>query len=197
LVKGFFLVLEGIDGSGKTTIALKLKEVYEERGKRVLITREPSDNILGRFIRDYLNKVAKADRDPIFEALAFAADRALHLREVIEPYISKGYLVISDRYLYSSLAYQSINGIECKWLLEVNKYMLKPDLAIFLDVKPRSAIKRIKHARNVFEKIEFLEKVYASYLDMVENRMLIKVDGEREREKIVGDIIKLIDEKWK
>ncbi len=195
--RGFFLVLEGIDGSGKTTIALKLKKAYEERGKPVLITREPTDYEVGQYIRKYLNSVSVEERDPVFEALIFAADRALHIRKRIIPHLEKGYLVISDRYYYSSLAYQSINGIDLAWVLEVNKFMLNPDLAIFLDVSPEEAIKRIKHARNVFEKKKFLQKVYGTYIEMVDKGMLIKIDGRKRIVDVVNEIIMLIDEKWK
>ena len=195
--RGFFLVLEGIDGSGKTTIAHKLKEKYERRGKHVLITREPTDYELGKYIRKYLNTVTSRERDPVFEALIFAADRALHIRRRILPHIERGYLVISDRYFYSSLAYQSINGIDFSWVLEVNKYMLIPNLAIFLDVTPDDAIKRIHHARNVFEKKRFLEKVYNTYLEMVKRGMLIKVDGNKNISEVVEEISLLIDDRWK
>ena len=195
--RGFFLVLEGIDGSGKTTVAHKLKERYEKIGKQVLITREPTDYELGKYIRNYLNTVTSRERDPVFEALIFAADRAFHIRKRILPHIERGYLVISDRYFYSSLAYQSINGIDFNWVLEVNKYMLTPNLAVFLDVTPEEAIKRIHHARNVFEKKRFLEKVYNTYLEMVKRGMLIKVDGNKNISEVVEEISLLIDDRWK
>lgn len=195
--RGFFLVLEGIDGSGKTTVAHKLKERYEKIGKQVLITREPTDYELGKYIRNYLNTVTSRERDPVFEALIFAADRAFHIRKRILPHIERGYLVISDRYFYSSLAYQSINGIDFNWVLEVNKYMLTPNLAVFLDVTPEEAIKRIHHARNVFEKKRFLEKVYNTYLEMVKRGMLIKVDGNKNISEVVDEISLLIDDRWK
>ena len=195
--KGFFLVLEGIDGSGKTTIANYLKKVFENRKRNVFITQEPTKEKIGVIIREYLSEVDEKERDPIFEALAFAADRKWHIEKWISPFLDKGYLVISDRYFYSSFAYQTINKLDPNWLIEINKYMLKPNLAIFLDVAPEIAIKRIRHARNVFEHKDFLRKVYFNYIKMVDNNMLVKINGERKINLIVNDIVKMIEAGWK
>lgn len=194
---GYFIVLEGIDGSGKTTIAKELKTFFINKKANVLITQEPTKGNIGNIIREYLMNTERDKRNPIFEALAFAADRAWHIENLIKPYLEKGYLIICDRYYYSSFAYQIINGLESKWLIEINKYMLKPDLALFLDVRPEVAIKRIKHPRNIFECIHFLKKVYTNYMKMVDSNMLIRVNGERKIESIIRDITKIIDAKWK
>ena len=195
--KGYFLVLEGIDGSGKTTIANQLKKVFEKKRKNVLVTQEPTKEKIGVVIREYLLEVNEKERDPIFEALAFAADRKWHIEKWISPFLNKGYLVISDRYFYSSFAYQMINNLDPNWIIEINKYMLKPNLAIFLDVGPEIAMKRIRHARNVFEYKDFLEKVYFNYIAMTEKNMLVKINGERKINLIVNDIVKMIEAEWK
>ena len=195
--KGFFLALEGIDGSGKTTVASYLKKVFENKNKKVLVTQEPTKEKVGSIIRRYLEEASIKDRDPVFEALAFATDRRWHINKEIIPSLNKGYLVISDRYFYSSFAYQTVNGLDLNWLCEINKYAIKPDLAIFLDVNPRIATKRIKHPRNIFEKQKFLNEVYLNYMDMVRNNLLIKINGDREIRFIVKDIVRLIEEKWK
>jgi dTMP kinase len=197
LKRGFFLVLEGIDGSGKTTIAYEIKRKIEESNRLAIVTMEPSNNIIGEYLKKYLKETLKDNRDPVFETLAFATDRALHLKETIIPYIKEGYLVICDRYYYSSYVYQSIDGINTEWIMHVNRYMLKPDLAIFIDVNPETAIKRLGKPKNIFEKKKFLERVYSKYLELVDKGLLIKIDGDREIEKIVDDIIKIVFEKWK
>lgn len=194
---GFFLVLEGIDGSGKSTIAEIIKRNIEKLGIRTYITREPTESPTGQILKKYMDIVHYSLRNPIYEALLFATDRIYHLTHLIIPLLKKGYLVICDRYVYSSLAYQSINGVDETWIGIINKYILKPDLAIFLDVKPNIAIKRLKKSRNIFEFYDFLIKVYNNYIKLVNKGELERVDGTKEPNSIAEEIIKNILNKWK
>lgn len=135
-----FIVIEGIDGSGKGTQAKALKERLKDLGKDVLLTREPTKGPTGRLIREHLSNPFLDD-----EALAllFASDRIEHLEKEIRPAMDSGKFVISDRYVYSSIAYQG-QKIDMEWVGDINKYADKPDLAILLDLDPKIAERRMK-----------------------------------------------------
>ena len=170
---GIFIVLEGIDGSGKTSIALSLKDKLASNNYKTIITREPTFFESGRLLRKYLNLFDLEKRDPIYEALLFAADRMIHVNSFIRPLLNKGYIVICDRYLYSSLVYQSTDGVPEDWIKTINKYALQPDCAFFIDVPPNIAINRIaNHKKSMFETLDFLEKVYKKYKKLVNEGLL-------------------------
>ncbi len=105
-MKGKFIVLEGSDGSGKSTLAGKLKDYYDQRGAKVLLTREPGGTDLGEEIRDMILRKQGDEMDPRTEALLYAASRAEHVFKKIKPAVEEGYIVLCERYILSSLAYQ-------------------------------------------------------------------------------------------
>jgi dTMP kinase len=135
-----FIVIEGIDGSGKGTQAKLLKERLKDLGRDVLLTSEPTKGPTGRLIREHLSNPFLDD-----EALAllFASDRIEHLEKEIRPALESGKIVISDRYVYSSIAYQG-QKIDMEWVGDINKYSDKPDIAILLDIDPRITERRMK-----------------------------------------------------
>lgn len=189
--RGFFIVLEGIDGSGKTTIANMLIDKLKNIGFSVIYTYEPTDHeivtLMRTKYRDY--------RDSIIDALTFALDRLIHLKTKVIPHLMKGDIVVSDRYMYSSIAYQSAAGAPADWVLEVNKWALRPDLAIYLDLDPEIAIKRrmgLQSRFPEFEEIEFLRKVRSEYLKMVERNLLLYIDASRPLSEVYGDVEKLV-----
>lgn len=146
-----FVVLEGIDGCGKSTQAKLLYDWMIKGGKRAELTAEPTRDGIGNLIREILSGNEKVD--PKTLALLFTADRYEHLKNKIELAISDGKVVISERYYHSTIAYQSAQGVDRKWLTELNSFARKPDLVIFLDIKPGIAIRRIR------EKIEMKKQV--------------------------------------
>ena len=194
---GLFIVLEGIDGSGKTSIAFQLQRKLLENNYKVVITREPTFYEPGLLLRKYLNTFKLHQRDPVYEALLFAADRIYHVNFFIKPLIKKGFIIICDRYVYSSIVYQSTDGVPEEWIKSINKYALEPDLAFFIDVDPKKALARIKDKASMFEELTFLEKVYLKYKDMVKKGILISIDGKRSINKITNEIYNVVISKWR
>jgi len=182
-----FIVLEGIDGCGKSTQAKLLVEWLERNEKKVFLTAEPTKNEIGLFIRDILSGNEKVD--PKTLALLFTADRYEHIVNEIEPALSRNEIVISERYYHSTITYQEAQGVDRKWLLEINKFARKPDITIFLDVKPEISVKRTT-TNEIFERKEFLEKVRDNYLKLDEN--MKKIDANRSKDEIVNDIKNIV-----
>lgn len=137
---GRFIVLEGIDGSGTTTQAARLAGSLRAAGHGVVSTREPSDGPLGVVLRQALTRrlVGLSDRAL---ALLFAADRLDHLVSVVEPALAEGKVVVSDRYVLSSLAYQGMR-LPLGWVETLNAAARPADLTLYLEVDPRTAARR-------------------------------------------------------
>jgi dTMP kinase len=149
--RGKFVVIEGIDGAGTTTQAARLAERLRAAGVAVRVTREPSDGPVGTLVRQILTGriVLPSGRAPGWAtmALLFAADRMDHVEAEIEPWISGGGIMISDRYDASSLAYQSVSsgrgGSDAvEWIRALNKFCARPDLTVVLDVNFEEAARR-------------------------------------------------------
>ncbi len=191
--RGVFIVFEGIDGSGKSTHIQALAKELKGRGYNVLQTSEPSKDRIGNFIRRY------AERNdhrltPETEALLFAADRFEHVMTVVEPALKRGRIVISDRYLYSSLAYQGAGGLDLDWIREMNRFAPKPDRGILLDLLPEFSLQRVERRKTVFEVSDYLRKVRNIYLKLVEEGELVKVDADKPRKAVQEEIFSLVNE---
>ncbi len=191
--RGVFIVFEGIDGSGKSTHIKALAKELKGRGYNVIQTSEPSKDRIGNFIRRY------AERNdhrltPETEALLFAADRFEHVMTVVEPALKRGRIVISDRYLYSSLAYQGAGGLDLDWIREMNRFAPKPDLGILLDLLPEFSLQRVERRKTVFEVSDYLRKVRNIYLRLVEEGELVKVDADKPRKAVQKEIFSLVNE---
>jgi dTMP kinase len=191
--RGVFIVFEGIDGSGKSTHIKALANELRSQGYSVLTTSEPSKDRIGNFIRRY------AERNdhrltPETEALLFAADRFEHVMTVIEPALKRGRTVISDRYIYSSLAYQGAGGLEVDWIREMNRFAPKPDLGILLDILPEFSLQRVNRRKTVFEVSDYLRKVRAIYLQMVEEGELVRIDADKPRKAVQAEVFSLVQE---
>ncbi len=187
-----FIVFEGIDGSGLSTQSQLLKEYLTKRTAKILLTKEPTDGLIGMLIRSTLRKRIKFDDTTL--ALLFAADRTDHLANI--KFNNYDY-VISDRYYISNFAYQS-SAIDLNFLIEINKFARKPDLVIFLDVKPETCIERITHNREHIELYENIEKLRATkenYTKIIEylrknfDLNVVFVDGNRSIEEVRKDIV--------
>jgi len=189
--KGLLLSIEGIDGSGKTTIAKRVVEELTSRGIKAVYTFEPTDSIIGKIIRDEIFN-AKKRPNPYYEVLLFAADRMLHVKNFIMPHLRKGYIVVSDRYIHSSIAYQGARGVSISWIRRVNKYAVKPGLAIYIDVTPEVGLSRKSGLIPTFENVRYLEKVRNIYLKLVEEGELKLIDGSKPIDMVVNDVLSLI-----
>ncbi|MHA1377531.1 MAG: dTMP kinase [Candidatus Helarchaeota archaeon] len=152
-----FIVIDGIDGSGTTTHS-KLLTDWLNKNYEAILTQEPSNNEIGKLIR----KMLKISLPAAVDALLFAADRVLHTLE-IQKALNDGKIVVSDRYIESSICYQGIDLNE-EWIISLNKFTIKPDLTIILDIEPELGLKRKKDCSEKFEKVEFLKKVRYNFL---------------------------------
>lgn len=195
------ITFEGIDGSGKSTIA---KIVYKELKKefKVVLTKEPTNTFLGETVK----KSFKENVSLFTEALLFLSDHATHV-EKIKKLLKEGKIVISDRYSNSCFAYQGatlkqnlgkfgINSI--KWLREISSpFELVPDITFLLDISPEIAFKRIskRTKKTKFEKIEFLKEVRENYLKLANEKRFIVIDGEKSIEEIKEEVVRKIKEK--
>lgn len=195
---GKFIVFEGLDGSGQTTQAKNLGVFLKKKGHDVVLTKEPTkDNKFGKKIDDILHDKEKAS--PLEFQIFFTKDREWHLKNIIEPALKRGEIVISDRYCFSSFAFGGID-ISMGKLIKMNNYFLMPDLTIFLDVKPKTCIERIvKRGAKIafFEKQEKLKMAYKNYQLLTKEFSIESVAGERSIEKIAKDIQKIVDKKLK
>lgn len=186
--KSVFICIEGLDGCGKTTHTKLLVERLREKGHNAVYTAEPSLGKIGKFIKEYCLHGRKRVSS-IVEALLFAADRFEHTENEIMPALNEGKLVISDRYIYSSLAYQGAAGLNLKWIEKVNEHAIRPDLAVFIDVEPETVIERLKPEKSVMENLETQRKVREVYMKFVENGELFKIDGNRSKQEVSDNIL--------
>jgi len=189
--KGFFICIEGLDGCGKTTQAKLLVKKLEKMGYEAVYTAEPSCGKIGRFIKKYCLH-SKKRASVIVEALLFAADRFEHVKNEILPALDNGKIVVSDRYVYSSLAYQGATGLDLEWIKMVNKHAIKPDLAIFIDVKPEIVLQRLKRKKSVMENLETQKKVREVYMKFVEKGELVKIEGNNSKKKVAEAIFEAV-----
>ena len=194
--KGLFIVFEGLDGSGQTTQANLLRNFLEKKGFRVILTKEPTlETKEGKEIKKILEK--KIKKSPLSLQKLFAKDREKHLKRTIEPALRKGEIVISDRYLFSSLAYGSLN-VSLKKLKELNKNFPLPDLVFFLNVKSDDCLKRIKKRGekiHLFEEKEKLRKVYQNYQLILKNfKNVYFINGEKSKREVFREIKKIINQ---
>ena len=180
--KGAFICIEGLDGCGKTTQAKLLTEKLR-KSHRAVYTAEPSRGKIGTYIR---NRCLYGEKrlSTVVEALLFAADRIEHVETEVLPALNEGQLVISDRYVYSSLAYQGAAGLSLEWIEKVNEHALKPDLAVFIDVNPKTVMHRLKPKRSVMENMETQQRVRDIYLKFVAKGELIRIDGDRSKAEV-------------
>jgi dTMP kinase len=189
--RGVFICIEGLDASGKTTHAHQLVRNLRRKSFDALYTTEPSRGEIGRFIRRYVLQ-RKRRMPSVVEALLFAVDRVDHVEKEIKPALEKSKIVVSDRYVYSSLAYQGAAGLDLGWIEEINRLALPPDLAIYIDVPPEVVVKRIKRKKSVMERLETQRRVQEVYMKFVENGKLVPVDGNRMKDEVTKDILTVV-----
>jgi len=188
-VRGKFISVEGLDGCGKSTQVRLLARWLRRMGHEVVVTEEPTDGPIGRIIRMV---VAGGFKVPVAaEALLFAADRLHHVERVIAPAVSSGKVVISDRYIASSLAYQSARGLPLRWVIKINEMAPEPDLMILIDVPAEVTAGRINRSRRPdgFERdLELQKKVRQVYLNIARRYKMKVIDGNRPVDEVQEDI---------
>ena len=189
--KGFFICIEGLDGCGKTTQTKTLVKNLQAEGFDAVCTAEPSRGKIGSFLKNYCLQSEKRVPSAV-EALLFAADRVEHLKKEVVPALNEGKTVVSDRYVYSSLAYQGATGLDLGWIREINKWAIRPDLAFFIDVVPETAIRRTKPRKSVMENLETQRKVREVYMKFVESGELARIDGNRPKKRVASEILGLV-----
>lgn len=196
---GFFIAVEGIDGAGKSTICSLLAEKLQEIGYAVLLTREPGGTPLGIKLRELL---INSQNELIAEAgfLLFAADRAQHVRTVIQPALKEGKIVITDRFSDSSLAYQGygkqLSLVMIKKVNEWVSYGQTPALTLYLQISVADALMRVKQRNtgySIFEQREFLNRVVDGFEQIFLLRPdVLRISAMQEKEVIVQYAVKEI-----
>ena len=193
----FFLVLDGIDGCGSSTHSKLLKGYLESNGYKVHLTQEPSDSEIGKLLRKFLKD---PNIPPTTDALMFAADRDIRYHTEIKKYLDEGMIVISDRYIESSIIYQSVSSddISVEWVKLINKFADKPDLTIILDVDPKISLSRKPDQElEKFENTAFLDKVRNLYLSRAKEEGYEVVNSDDIIEIVQETIQKIVLEKLK
>lgn len=207
--KGYFITLEGGEGSGKSSIIKLIVERLRKEGYQVLQTREPGGVKIAEEIRNIILDKANTSMDGKTEALLYAASRRQHLVEKVIPALDKGMIVISDRYIDSSLVYQGIaRGIGIQEVYEMNLFAIDkilPNLTLILDIEPEIGLQRINknNQREVnrldLESLSFHHKVRDGYLklkDLYPERIEI-VDASKSLEEVFENCYSLIEKTLK
>ena len=196
-MSGVFIVFEGIDGAGKSTVCQRVAEELDSRGMKVVLTAEPTHEGIGAFIRSGdAGRISQRT-----EALLFVADRNDHT-ERISKEVSEGAAVVCDRYFASTVAYQSAkldgDSSDRDWLIQINSdFTGRADLTILLDIDPREGLSRVDvRGEDVskFENLAFLEQVRANYLRLAEEFGFRVVDASRGRDEVFAEVMSIIDE---
>lgn len=202
-MRGKFITIEGTDGSGKSTQIGLLMDYLNKKGVDVLFTREPGGTPIGEKIREIILDVNNREMAPETEALLYAASRSQHVREKIIPAVEEGKIVICDRFLDSSLAYQgTARRMGMETIMEMNRAALggvMPDLTVFFDLSPEKGILRKKNERALDrleeEKIDFHKRVYDGYkqLCLKYPERIKAIDADRSVEEVHLEVREVID----
>jgi len=193
-------VLEGLDGAGTTTQAKRLVDYLTSKGEPAHLTREPSDGPIGRLIREMLTGAHAIAGQKLSQGtfgLLFAADRLDHLQREVEPALAAGATVVSDRWYHSSLAYQG-TGADRDWIAQLNSRARRPDVTVFLKVRPEIAAQRRADAGRVqelFEDLAMQQEVDAGYRATIAEllaagEVIEIVDGEQREDQVFAAVLR-------
>jgi dTMP kinase len=200
-MRGRFIVVEGIDGSGKSTVAARVADELARRGRQVLRTREPGGTLLGEKIRALLLDAKNSEMVPFTELFLYMASRAQLVDEVIRPSLRKGVDVVCDRYYYSTAAYQGAAGrVGIPVVLAVAEKIAKferPDLVTLLDLDPAVARRRegIRDDRVESKGLDYQKRVRAGFLRLArrDRRRVRVIDADRPADDVFEDVRKAVD----
>lgn len=203
--KGKFIVLEGLDGCGKSTQLQRLAKTLEAKGETVILTAEPTSFETGGYLRRILSE--SQEKNMYLQAALFLADRLEHITHPqfgIRQYLEKGCCVICDRYYYSSFAYQG-TATDMDWVMEMNlncQEILTPDLAVFLDVNPdtcKERIDRVREKPELYEKdVALMREIRQNFLAVIERlqptQKIVTIDANRSPEQVEKEILNYVQE---
>ena len=203
--RGKFITFEGCDGCGKSTQLRLLSKYLTDNGIAHIFTREPGGGKISEAIRDILLNGKNMEMTDECEALLYSASRVQHLSDRVEPALDEGKLVICDRYVDSSFAYQAYaRGLGLDFIRKINAFALEkylPDVTIFIDLTPEAAFKR-KHGADENDRLEkagmeFHKRVYEGYkaVAAAEPERVMCVDGTQTPQEIFADVVKILQEK--
>ena len=202
--KGFLVSLEGPEGAGKTSVLEALIPVLEDRGVEVLTTREPGGVLIGEKIREVILDPSHTEMDPKTELLLYIASRRQHLVEKVLPALAAGKLVILDRFIDSSVAYQGFGrGLDIEAIDWLNKFAtdgLKPDLTLYFDIEVEEGLARIaansdrEINRLDMEGLDLHRKVRQGYLSLLEKEAnrIVKIDASLSLDQVIENTQELI-----
>lgn len=205
--KGLFISIEGPDGSGKSTQIRRINSFFEERGYTAVNTREPGGTAIGEKIRSIILDKENSEMCAMTEAFLYAASRAQHVAQVIRPALSQGKIVICDRFIDSSIAYQGYGRKLGDCVRIINEYAVSgcmPDITFLMKLDPGVGKKRIREEeadRLEREALQFHRDVYNGYLEIEKkyNDRIVGIDASRSVDEIAGDIAghlqRLLDER--
>ncbi len=191
---GKFIVFEGLDGSGQTTQTGILSGFFQQSGKEVVETKEPTEKSP---FASQIKRILSGNQEVGAKELQslFAEDRRWHLDNVVVPALTKGQVVISDRYFFSSFAYGMAEGLEFQEVYQLNSEFILPDIVFFLDVGAKICIERIKARgkdKTIFEEVERLKEVYQFYKETFqyfrEKTTVCYIDGKRPIKEVFEEI---------
>ena len=206
ILNNLFITFEGPEGSGKTSVIEGVRDYFTQQGYDILTTREPGGSNIAEAIRDIILSKENTEMDAHAEALLFAASRSQHFYEKVKPALEQGKLVLCDRFIDSSLAYQGhARGLGIDNVYEINKFGIKnamPDLTIYIDVPAEVGLNRVfNNTRKVdrldLETIEFHKLVCEGYkiiADRFQDR-IVSIDGTKAVEEVVKAAIKVIEDR--
>ena len=190
-----FVVFEGIDGSGKTTIVRRIGGMLRREGYEIFITEEPTKTWIGEDVR----RAIEEEKNGFTQALLFFADRAEHVEEIKR---NMNKIVLCDRFVYSTYAYQGAQlskkmDVEkaLSWFESVYEVMrVEPDLIFLIDIEPEIGMGRIygRNKKEKFERIEFLKKVREIYLELAKRYDFVVINGNRSVEEVAGEIMEYL-----
>ncbi len=194
-----FVTIEGPEGSGKSSVTKEVVKLLEKDGEQVVLTREPGGTPIAEQIREVILNKENTAMDPVTEALLYAAARRQHLKEKVWPLSKEGKIIISDRFLDSSLAYQGgARGLGIDYILEMNQFATEgyyPELTLLFDIDPRIGLARIaaNKGREVnrldLEKIDFHDSVRQTFLDLAKRfpERFVVLDASKPFDEVVQD----------
>lgn len=206
--KGTFITFEGPEGAGKTTVIMELYKKLQKEGKTVILTREPGGIPIAEKIRAIILDNEHQEMDSRTEALLYAAARRQHLVEKVIPALDAGAIVLCDRFVDSSLAYQGHGrGLGMEEVFSINQFAIgdtMPDLTIFFDISPEEGLERIaknsdrEQNRLDKESINFHNKVYEGYMKLIESypERIVTIDARPSKRDVTESIWKIISTRF-
>lgn len=200
--KGLFITFEGPDGSGKSTQIKYLQKYFEELGIDIVFTREPGGTAIGEKLRRIILDKNNSEMSDMTEALLYAASRAQHVHELIKPALDDNRIVVCDRFIDSSIAYQGYGRDLGDCVRTINEFAIEgcmPDITFLMDLPPEIGKSRLREGhedRLELEQLEFHNKVFEGYKEIAKiyQKRFVLVDACRNKNDIKADILKHVDE---